>query len=171
MGLSNKKYTKDEVKKSLRYGQILFMTDQDLDGSHIKGLCINLFQSQWSDLFKVDKFIGYMNTPILKATKGRKTVSFYNESKYNEWKAQNNDGKGWNIKYYKGLGTSTGKEFKEYFKNKRIITFNYTGETSDNAVDKVFNKTRADDRKEWLENYNRDDVLIMNKAKLIEDFR
>ena len=32
------------------------------------------------------------------------------------------DGKGWNIKYYKGLGTSTGKEFKEYFKNKRIIT-------------------------------------------------
>ena len=168
---SNKKYTKDEVKKSLRYGQILFMTDQDLDGSHIKGLCINLFQSQWSDLFKVDKFIGYMNTPILKATKGRKTVSFYNESKYNEWKTQNNDGKGWNIKYYKGLGTSTGKEFKEYFKNKRIITFNYTGETSDNAVDKVFNKTRADDRKDWLENYNRDDVLATNKKKVnYEDF-
>ena len=71
---SNKTYTKDEVKKSLRYGQIIFMTDQDLDGSHIKGLCINLFHSQWNDLFKIDNFIGYINTPILKATKGKKNT-------------------------------------------------------------------------------------------------
>ena len=27
------------------------------------------------------------------------------------------------------------------------------------SIDKVFNKHRADDRKVWLENYNRDDVL------------
>ena len=26
--------------------------------------------------------------------------------------------KGWKIKYYKGLGTSTAKEFKEYFKDR-----------------------------------------------------
>ena len=62
------------------------MTDQDLDGSHIKGLCINLFHSQWGDLFKADKFIGFMNTPILKATKGKRVLNFYNESKYKEWK-------------------------------------------------------------------------------------
>ena len=41
---TNKKYEKADIEKSLRYGQIIFMTDQDLDGSHIKGLCINLFQ-------------------------------------------------------------------------------------------------------------------------------
>ena len=163
---SNKTYTKTEVKKSLRYGQIVFMTDQDLDGSHIKGLCINLFHSQWNDLFKIDNFIGYINTPILKATKGKRILSFYNESSYTKWKTQNNDGKGWRIKYYKGLGTSTGKEFKEYFKHKKIISFNYTGDDSDNAIDKVFNKHRADDRKDWLGNYDKDNVIDVLKSKV-----
>ena len=55
--VTNKEYNKQEIK-SLRYGKVIFMTDQDLDGSHIKGLCINLFHSQWRDLFKADKFIG-----------------------------------------------------------------------------------------------------------------
>ena len=168
--VTNKVYDKKEIK-SLRYGKVIFMTDQDLDGSHIKGLCINLFHSQWGDLFKADKFIGFMNTPILKATKGKRVLNFYNESKYKEWKNANNNGKGWSIKYYKGLGTSTSKEFKEYFKNKRLITFSYTGNTSDNAIDMVFNKERADDRKDWLEKYDRDDVLETNKNQIpYEDF-
>ena len=168
--VTNKVYDKKEIK-TLRYGKVIFMTDQDLDGSHIKGLCINLFHSQWGDLFKANKFIGFMNTPILKATKGKRELSFYNESKYQEWKKANNNGKGWTIKYYKGLGTSTSKEFKQYFKNKRLITFSYTGNNSDNAIDKVFNKDRADDRKEWLEKYNRDNVLETNKNQIpYEDF-
>jgi DNA topoisomerase-2 len=69
---TNKVYTRDNFKK-LRYGKVLFMTDQDLDGSHIKGLCINLFQSQWTQLSQINNFIGFMNTPILKAKK-----KFYN---------------------------------------------------------------------------------------------
>ena len=53
LGLTTgKTYTKADVKKNLRYGKLLFMTDQDLDGSHIKGLCINMFHSQWRDLVK-----------------------------------------------------------------------------------------------------------------------
>ena len=168
--ITNKRYDKKELK-TLRYGKVIFMTDQDLDGSHIKGLCINLFHSQWGDLFKADNFIGFMNTPILKATKGKRELSFYNESKYQEWKKVHNNGKGWTIKYYKGLGTSTSKEFKEYFKHKRLITFSYQGQSSDNAIDKVFNKDRADDRKEWLEHYDRDNVLETDKNQVpYEDF-
>ena len=156
--VSNKEYSKKDIK-TLRYGKVLFMTDQDLDGSHIKGLCINMFHSQWHDLVKIPNFFGFMNTPILKATRGKNVKEFYNESKYNEWKQQNNNGKGWKIKYYKGLGTSTSKEFKEYFSKMRIVYFKYSGEDSDNAIDKVFNKTRADDRKDWLGNYDKDSVL------------
>ena len=168
---SNKEYSQNDVKKQLRYGQLLFMTDQDLDGSHIKGLCINMFHSQWHDLIKIDKFFGFMNTPILKVTKGKRVKAFYNENSYEIWKQNNNGGKGWKVKYYKGLGTSTAKEFKEYFANKKIITFKYQGENCDNAVDKVFNKNRADDRKCWLGNYDKKIRLNTNVSNIsYQDF-
>ena len=76
-----------------------------------------------------------MNTPILKATKGKRVKSFYNESAYIKWKQKNNNGKGWRIKYYKGLGTSTSKEFKEYFSEKKIVFLKYNGVESDDAID------------------------------------
>ena len=161
----NKKYTIDDVKKNLRYGKILFMTDQDLDGSHIKGLGLNLFQSQWYTLSKIPEFIGYMNTPILKATKNNSTLMFYNDGEYENWK-ESFDTKGWKIKYYKGLGTSTGKEFKEYFKNKKIVYFTHEGKNCDDAIDKVFNKKRSDDRKYWLSNYDRNSYINTNSNKV-----
>ena len=90
----------EDVHKTLRYSKVVFMTDQDLDGSHIKGLCINLFQNEWASLTHIPGFIGFMNTPILKAKKGPLELKFYNEGEYEEWKGKN-DTKGWNIKYYK----------------------------------------------------------------------
>ena len=152
----------DDVNRNLRYGKVIFMTDQDLDGSHIKGLGINLFQTEWPSLSVIPGFIGFMNTPILKAKKGQLQLEFYNEGEYNEWK-ETNDIKGWKIKYYKGLGTSTGKEFREYFEKKKTVSFEHT-ESSIDTIDMVFNKKRADDRKEWLKNYNREDFLDTKKT-------
>ena len=168
MGLeANKKY-KDT--KTLRYGKIWFMTDQDLDGVHIKGLIINVFDSQWNDLIKINNFLGFMNTPILKARNKKKEVLFYNEKEYKQWK-KDNDMKGWNIKYYKGLGTSTSSEFKEYFKNRKTVDFIYDKKTSSDALDKVFRKHRACDRKDWLENYDRNNTLDTSKSTITyEDF-
>ena len=179
LGLENgRDYTAEDVAKRLRYGKVLFMTDQDLDGSHIKGLGINLFQSEWPTLTHIPGFIGFMNTPILKARKGQQERVFYNEGEFEAWKSGATASGGgamdvatWNIKYYKGLGTSTGREFKEYFEHKRIVDFAHTGETSDNAIDLVFNKKRADDRKEWLSTYNRADHLdTSHKHVSYEDF-
>ena len=147
------------------------MTDQDLDGSHIKGLGINLFQNEWASLTEIPGFIGFMNTPILKAKKGTQEKVFYNEGEYRAWKeasesteggggaAHTQPSSGWTTKYYKGLGTSTGKEFKEYFEHKKIVDFTHSGEACDNAIDMVFNKKRADDRKTWLATYSRDRYL------------
>ena len=162
---ANKKYnTIDDVYKHLRYGKVLFMTDQDLDGSHIKGLGINLFQSEWPTLANIPGFIGFMNTPILKAKKGTTELEFYNDGEYNEWK-ESNDVKGWKIKYYKGLGTSTGKEFREYFEKKKIVGFEHS-EQSDDSIDMVFNKKRADDRKTWLQGYDRNAYLDTTKTNV-----
>ena len=163
--------TIEDVHKNLRYSKVVFMTDQDLDGSHIKGLCINLFHSEWASLTHIPGFIGFMNTPILKAKKGQQELEFYNEGEYEDWKS-NNDTKYWNIKYYKGLGTSTKTEFREYFEKKKFVGFEYTGEISDDSIDMVFNKKRADDRKTWLETeYDRKSFVDTSKKMIpYEDF-
>ena len=162
---TGKTYTSESAEKCLRYNSVLFMTDQDLDGSHIKGLGLNLFQDQWNSLSTLDNFLGFMNTPILKAKKNGQEKLFYNEGEYNLWK-QENDTKGWNVKYYKGLGTSTGKEFKEYFANKKIVYFNHEGSVSDNIIDMIFNKKRSEERKSWLSNYDRNSYLDTNSNKV-----
>ena len=159
--------TMADIEKNLRYGKVMFMTDQDLDGSHIKGLCINLFHSEWASLVKVPGFISFMNTPILRAKKGQQVKLFYNDGEYLEWKdSLGSQGlHGWTIKYFKGLGTSTSAEFKEYFANKKIVDFVYSGQTDD-SIDKVFNKKRPDDRKVWLEQYDKTRFLNTGRPQV-----
>ena len=164
--------TLDDVHRCLRYGKIMYMTDQDLDGSHIKGLCINMFHSEWASLVKIPGFISFMNTPILRAKKGSELKLFYNDGEYNEWKRTFGEAgpTGWTIKYFKGLGTSTSSEFKEYFANKKMVDFVYTRQ-SDDTIDKIFNKKRTDDRKVWLENYDKHSYLdTSHKTVQYEDF-
>jgi DNA topoisomerase-2 len=50
LGLEQSKVYKD--LKSLRYGRVMVMADQDLDGSHIKGLLMNLFHTEWPALMQ-----------------------------------------------------------------------------------------------------------------------
>ena len=94
-------------------------------------------------------------------------MKFYNDGEYNTWKnSETTDTKGWNIKYYKGLGTSTKNEFVEYFQEKRFVGFEHT-QSSDDAIDMVFNKKRADDRKDWLENvYDRESYVDTSKPMI-----
>lgn len=169
---TGKSYTTlNDVHTSLRYGKIMIMTDQDLDGSHIKGLCINLFHSEWVSLTKIPGFISFMNTPILRAKKGNQVLHFYNDGEYEAWKNTLDSNHGWTIKYFKGLGTSTAVEFKEYFSNKKIVDFAYSGDVSDDTIDKIFNKKRPDDRKAWLENYDKTAFLNTSQPQVMfEEF-
>ena len=150
----------EDVHKCLRYSKVMILCDQDTDGSHIKGLCINLFHSEWASLLKIPGFLSFMNTPILRAKKGQITMVFYNEGEYQTWRHSVGAAiSSWTIKYFKGLGTSTSAEFKGYFADMKIVDFVHTGAASDDVVDMVFNKKRAHDRKPWLEAYDKDAYL------------
>ena len=165
---SGKKYTDIH---SLRYGSILIMTDQDYDGSHIRGLLINMFHELWHELIGVPGFITYMATPIVKASKGKLNKSFYTQYEYEEWR-KTPAANGWKVKYYKGLGTSTRDEAKEYFKSLNVVHYSYSGKPSDSSIDLAFNKARADNRKDWLKTYDRSEIVNASPgAKLsYEDF-
>ena len=86
----------------LRYGHLMIMADQDHDGSHIKGLLINFLHHFWPSLLKIDGFLKQFITPIVKCSKGKKEQTFFTIPEYITWKDDNNEGKGWKIKYYKG---------------------------------------------------------------------
>ena len=90
---------------------------------------------------------------------------------YDKWKTKNNNGKGWNIKYYKGLGTSSSAEAKEYFKDMKVVNYKFIDEKSDEAIELAFNKKLADKRKKWLAKYDRNQVLDYSNSDVThEDF-
>lgn len=208
LGLKQNKVYKNT--KDLRYGHILILTDSDADGSHIKGLVMNFIHTFWPSLAKIDGFIQSIATPIIKVAKrgdNKKTTlqTFYTMSEYKKWCEKVGDIKGYDIKYYKGLGTSTDKEAKESFVGyeKKIINYiwnkkqdeivleeeehvdevdvsettsvqtdlNDKNEPSYQAITLAFAKNRANDRKDWLKEYDPEKIIEnSNKSVTFDEF-
>lgn len=139
----------------LRYGRLMIMTDQDQDGSHIKGLLINFIHHFWPSLLKLPDFLVEFVTPIVKCVKGSNEVSFFTIPQYETWMKNQRSLKGWRIKYYKGLGTSTPQEAKMYFSHmeNHQIPFTYMGDKDFHDIIMAFSKKHVEARKEWLKNF------------------
>ncbi|WBW72278.1 DNA topoisomerase II [Schizosaccharomyces osmophilus] len=154
MGLVHKKNYTDA--KELRYGHLMIMTDQDPDGSHIKGLIINFLESTYPSLLQIPGFLIQFITPIVKCKRNRQVLSFYTLPEYDYWKEANNNGRGWDIKYYKGLGTSDATEMKSYFSDldRHMKYFHEIEEKDKGLIEMAFAKKKADSRKEWLRTYH-----------------
>lgn len=154
LGLQHKK--KYFSVSELRYGSIIILTDQDLDGSHITHLIINFLHTSWPELLEIKGFIKRMKTPIVKLSKGISSKEFYTLQDYYNWKQDNNYSL-WNCKYYKGLGTSTPTEAKELFKRMKENIINYISSSegdTNKALLLAFDKKQTDNRKSWLQEYN-----------------
>ncbi len=162
-----KKY---QSTRTLRYGKLVIMSDMDTDGSHIKGLILNLFDTYWPELLELD-FIYEFITPIVKIKKGSKIKYFYRLTDYKKWKEENTES-GYFLKYFKGLGTIEPAEAKLFFKdiNKHLIRFNSSDIKKErDLIDLAFNKKRVENRKDWLLGYKPGIELDKFKTKQTYD--
>lgn len=158
MGLQHKKEYLDT--KSLRYGHLMIMTDQDHDGSHIKGLLINFLQVQFPSLLRLPGFLLEFITPIVKVWKGdpknpKHKRDFFTMPEYEAWRQQPGNNKGWDHKYFKGLGTSDTRDAQIYFADldKHLKHFHRMQEGEPALLELAFSKKKADARKQWLQEF------------------
>ncbi|KAK3324678.1 DNA topoisomerase [Cercophora scortea] len=166
--------------KSLRYGSLMIMADQDLDGSHIKGLLINFLEVQFPSLLRIPTFFREFITPVVKVWQGPnpkkplKLKSFFNLPQYEEWKeAHKFELRRWKSKYFKGLGSSTNEDAQIYFTNldDHLKEFGTMTREESQLFELAFSKKKADARKEWLGNFVPGTYLDHSTDKIsYEDF-
>jgi DNA topoisomerase-2 len=143
---------KVERKIDIRFGRIAVLSDQDPDGQHITGLFLNMLNEFWPELFDLG-VVYKMNTPLIIATYRKKKYEFFSTAEYNKWA----EGKAGHTKhYYKGLGGFSSKDFKEFLANEDqyLVQFTMDSKEDTEALAVAFDKSKADDRKEWLLTYN-----------------
>ena len=129
------------------------------------------------NVFK-DTFLSSFITPLLKATKkgkGQEILSFYSMAEYNEWRASLSDSelKTWRLKYFKGLGTSTASEAKEYFRafDRHFRPFHWRSDIDGDMLDMVFEKGGAAGRRAWINaTYDPTSTLTDVDSVTFEDF-
>ena len=151
------------------------------DGIHIKGLIMNFIHYFWPSLINKIDFINSLNTPIVKATHNKIIKEFFTIYEYEKWKNNDSDANNYKIKYYKGLGTSTSQEAKEYFKNlnDKLIKYycktndsvkieditndeNQNEENNDENQNEDNNEDNNDENEENLNNSENSDKFIIN---------
>ena len=149
----------EETLASLRYQQVLIMSDQDVDGDHICGLVLNNLVHMFPSVFRIKpNFVRRLATPVIRVSLpgGGERKNFFSEVEYRAWRQERIDagmptGK---AQYYKGLGTSTAADAREYFTNIRqnTIEIHHTGAPADKALVKWFHKDKAEERRDFLQN-------------------
>lgn len=135
--------------QDLRYGKIVIATDADFDGDDIFTLLANLFYQFWPELFDSDRpIIHRLVAPNVCVTKGNKRIHFSTREDYEKKKGRY---KGWEVHYYKGLGSMEREDWDIILSGKSDTLIPIDNDSSMSETFELLFGNNTETRKEWLQ--------------------
>ena len=134
----------------LRYGKFVIATDADFDGDDIFTLLVNLFFQFWPELFDphYEPIVHRLVAPNVCLTKNKKRVHFATRAEYDK---QKNKYKGWDVQYYKGLGSMERQDWDMILNGKSETRIPRRNDNQMADTLKLLFSKDTEARKEWLQ--------------------
>lgn len=136
----------------LRYDRIIFMTDADVDGSHIRILLMTfIFRFMRPVIEKGHCYIA--QPPLYKVTKGGKEQYFYNDDALNAY-TQTLNGEKYDLQRYKGLGEMNADQLWMTTMNPETRTLLQVSMKDAEEADRIFTLLMGDEiepRRKFIE--------------------
>lgn len=152
--------------RSLRYGKIIILADSDVDGKHIAGLIYLMLWTRFLTFLLRGGTVFLLRTPIVRTEKGKQKLDFLTQEDFDSWTVTINT-KGWDIKYCKGLASSSPDEIKRDAKNPKLVEITFD-EMAEYYLRLAFDNDRKA-RKKWMESYdskNSEDIEKLSKLTI-----
>lgn len=196
---STKTYETPQERKQMRYNKIVIAADADEDGKHIVALVCNIFHTLWPALLRQPGFVSSLRTPIVVAKKGKQRIPFYDLDAFERWRENGSSGwhsvfyKGLglinseeardyfgNMKLYELSCQPPNADNVSNDLDVRLVvtTAGYVKvviseklpATDDDAFELAFRKNRAEDRKKWLNGFDKTSRLCDEVQVRMKDY-
>ena len=109
----------EDTLDHLRYGKIIFATDADVDGLHIRMLLTTFFMRFYRQLI-TDGRVFILETPLFRVRNKKEQYYCFSEAERDA--AQKKCGRGCETTRFKGLGELNAKEFKDFIGEDMRLT-------------------------------------------------
>jgi DNA gyrase/topoisomerase IV subunit B len=142
----------EDTLDHLRYGKIIFATDADVDGLHIRMLLTTFFMRFYKQLI-LDKRVFILETPLFRVRnpKAKDKEQYYCFTEEEREKAIKKCGKNCEITRFKGLGELNAKEFKEFIgPNMRLTPVTCSDDTEPDKTIKFYMGSNTPERREYI---------------------
>ena len=138
----------EESLDRLRYSKIIFATDADVDGLHIRMLLSTFFMRFYRQLI-TDGRVFILETPLFRVR--NKKEQYYCFSEEEKLKAQSKCGRGCETTRFKGLGELNSKEFKDFIgEDMRLTPVTCTDDIDVEKTIKFYMGNNTPERKDYI---------------------
>lgn len=138
----------EDTLEHLRYGKIIFATDADVDGLHIRMLLTTFFMRFYRQLV-TDGRIFILETPLFRVRNKKEQYYCYSDGEREA--AIKKCGKGCEITRFKGLGEVNAKEFKDFIgENMRLTPVTCSDDVDVEKTIKFYMGANTPERKDYI---------------------